>query len=695
MRTTTKYSMIYQDTNVIEDDDILRGSDLTSWVLTKVHQWEEHYEGNYLPKHKEYDRIMRGIWAQEDVIRKSERSKLISPASAQAVESAVAEVEEAVFGRGDPIDIRDDLTDAEPQDIAQMRQELLEDFRKRKFRRACGEVLLTAATIGTGIMELVLDQVTEVVPATQPIDANTQAVGVEEKERVCLEYRPVHPRNFRIDPAATSVEGALGVAIDEFVPCHQVEQLQDAGIYRKDAVVGVAAWDTNLEPDQMATQAPQEQCRLIKYYGLVPATLLRADEDEGDDPLAEYDIERPEREDELYIEAIVVIDATSGELLKAEENPFMMRKRPVVAFQWDLVPGSFWGRGIVEKGYNSQKAVDAELRARADALALTAHPMLAVDGTRMPRGMNAKVTPGKTLVTTGNPNEILRPFNFGEVNQITFAQAEALERMHQRATGTLDSGGMQNQAADARSGAMSMALSGVMKRNKRTLVNFQEDFLIPLVEKAAWMYIQYDPERFPARDYKFTVSATLGIMAREYETNLLSNLLNTTGKDDPAYLPLMSSIVDNMQLANREQLKQQIIEAAQPDPAQQEAAQRQAQLQEQLLQAQIAAFQAQANESNKRAEKYEFEKRAIPLELENKRIEAVAKQLANGSADDKEFERRWKMAELLLRERDMDLKTFDSVTNLEGQTQSGPQGANDGTSSETGRPAGSSGSDQR
>jgi hypothetical protein len=670
---------------VIDNDDYILGSDLKGWVLDKVHQWEEHYESNYLQKHKEYDRIMRGIWDIDDRTRQSERSKLISPVSAQAVESAVAEVEEAVFGRGDPIDIRDDLTDADPMDIVQMRAELLEDFRKRQFRRNCGEVLLTAATVGTGIMEMVLDQITEVVPATQPIDANTQAIGIEEKERVVIEYRPIHPRNFRIDPAATSVEGALGVAIDEFVPCHQVTQLQEAGIYRKDAVVGVAAWDTNLEADQSIAQTPQEQCRLIKYYGLVPAELLRADEDDGDDPLAEYDIERPERDDGEYIEAIVVIDCTSGELLKAEENPFMMRKRPVVAFQWDLVPGSFWGRGIVEKGYNSQKAVDAELRARADALALTAHPMLAVDGTRMPRGMNAKVMPGKTLVTTGNPNEILRPFNFGEVSQITFAQAEALERMHQRATGTLDSGGMQNQAGDARSGAMSMALSGVMKRNKRTLINFQEDFLIPLVERAAWMYIQYDPERFPARDYKFTVAATLGIMAREYETGLLSNLLNTTGKDDPAYLPLMTAIVDNMQLSNREQLKQQIQQAAQPDPAAIEAQQRQAQLQEQLLQAQIAAFQAQANESNKRAEKYEFERRAIPIDLENKRIEAVAKQLANGSADDKEFERRWKMAELLLKERGMDLKTFESVVNIEqGQTQSGPQGANDGTSGQAG-----------
>ena len=63
----------------------------------------------------------------------------------------------------------------------------------------------------------------------------------------------------------------------------------------------------------------------------------------------------------------------------------MMQDRPVVAFPWDVVPGRFWGRGVCEKGYNSQ-TLDTELRARIDALSLTIHPMMAIDATRLPRG---------------------------------------------------------------------------------------------------------------------------------------------------------------------------------------------------------------------------------------------------------------------------------------------------------------------
>ena len=86
----------------------------------------------------------------------------------------------------------------------------------------------------------------------------------------------------------------------------------------------------------------------------------------------------------------------------------MMQDRPVVAFPWDVVPGRFWGRGVCEKGYNSQKALDTELRARIDALSLTIHPMMAIDATRLPRGAKPEIRPGKMILTSGDPREVLR-----------------------------------------------------------------------------------------------------------------------------------------------------------------------------------------------------------------------------------------------------------------------------------------------
>ena len=93
-----------------------------AWVMDKVEQWRDHYSANYEQKFDEYYRLWRGIWAAEDKTRDSERSRLISPALQQAVESSVAEVEEATFGRGKWFDIRDDRNDQDPKDVAYLRQ---------------------------------------------------------------------------------------------------------------------------------------------------------------------------------------------------------------------------------------------------------------------------------------------------------------------------------------------------------------------------------------------------------------------------------------------------------------------------------------------------------------------------------------------------------------------------------------------
>jgi hypothetical protein len=55
--------------------------------------------------------LWRGQWSPEDRTRESERSRIVSPALQQAVESSVAELEEATFGRGKWFDIKDDIHD--------------------------------------------------------------------------------------------------------------------------------------------------------------------------------------------------------------------------------------------------------------------------------------------------------------------------------------------------------------------------------------------------------------------------------------------------------------------------------------------------------------------------------------------------------------------------------------------------------
>ena len=629
--------------SIYSPDPLMIQESLEEWVITKCEDWRDHYESNYEERFEEYYRLWRGQWDPADSERASERSRIISPALQQAVESNVAELEEATFGRGKWFDIADDMNDPQGQDVQYLRNKLTEDFESCKVRKAVAECLINAAVFGTGVGEVVLEEIKEMAPATQPImGGDLTAVGVNITDRIVVKLKPVLPQNFLIDPVATSVEDAMGVAIDEFVSKHSVELLQEQGIYRE-GLIETAAPDTDLEPDQDLTIYNDDKVRLTKYYGLVPRELLEA---EG------VDVES----DSMYVEAIVVI-ANGGTLLKAEANPYMMEDRPVVAFPWDVVPGRFWGRGVCEKGYNSQKALDTELRARIDALGLTIHPMMAIDATRLPRGAKPEVRPGKMILTNGDPREVLQPFNFGQVSQITFAQAAALQQMVQQATGAVDSAGIAGQVnGEATAAGISMSLGAIIKRHKRTLINFQQSFLLPFVTKAAHRYMQFDPESYPVADYKFNATSTLGIIAREYEVTQLVQLLQTMKQDSPLYPVLIQSIIDNMNLSNREELIAAMQQAAQPNPEAQQMAMAAQQAQLQFQQSQTAALNAQAAESQSRAQKLAIETQLAPEELQIDKINAITRNLQVGDNDEKEFERRLKVADALLRKSEIEGK---------------------------------------
>ena len=76
-------------------------------------------------------------------------------------------------------------TTKDKEDIAYLREQLSEDFQFTKTRKAVAECILNAAVYGTAVAELVIEEVKEMKPATQPImDGAMQAVGVNIEDRV-------------------------------------------------------------------------------------------------------------------------------------------------------------------------------------------------------------------------------------------------------------------------------------------------------------------------------------------------------------------------------------------------------------------------------------------------------------------------------------------------------------------------------
>ena len=634
--------------------------ELTDFVTSHCTKWRDYRDVNFLPDWLEYERIFRGQWAVEDKTRESERSRIVTPATQQAVETRHAEIMEAIFGQGDFFDIEDNIQDVNgnPIDIEIIKAQLMEDFKKDKIRKSIDQIELMAEIYGTGIGEVIVTTEKEYVPATKPIPGQVgqAAIGVLERDRIGVKIVPVNPKNFLFDPNGTSIDDCMGVAIEKYVSIHKVVKGIERGIYRK-VDIGTTGEDTDLEPTQEVSQYQDEKVLLLTYYGLVPREYLNNLKENKE--VVELFPENSVAEDYSdLVEAIVVI-ANDGLLLKAEENPYMMKDRPVLAYQDDTVPNRLLGRGTVEKAFNMQKAIDAQTRSHLDSLALTTSPMIAMDATRLPRGMKFEVKPGKAILTNGAPSEILYPFKFGNTDPNNLATAQAFERMLLQATGTLDSQGMvSNVARDGGQGGMSMAVASIIKKYKRTLVNFQEDFLIPFIKKAAFRFMQFDPERYPSVDMNFIPTATLGIIAREHEQQQFIGLLQTLGPNTPVLPIILKGILANSSLSNRYELMAALDKMSQPDEQAQQLQQVQQQLALQAAQAQIAVQTTQAEQNRAEAQKLMTEAQLMPQEVQAKMAASLTKNLPNeDDANQREFDKRAKIAELMLKEADIKNKS--------------------------------------
>ena len=631
------------------DEPTESDEELVEWVVEHTDKWRDYRDQNYLESWLEYERIFRGQWAAEDKTRESERSRIISPATQQAIETRHAEIMEAIFGQGEWFDIEDDIKDVNgtPLDIEQLKAQMMEDFNRDKIKKAIDQIELMAEIYGTGIGEIAVKTEKEYAPATQAIPGvqGQAAIGVVEKDRIAVKLVPVNPKNFLIDPNATSLDDSMGCAIEKFVSVHKVVEGMEKGIYRK-IDLGLDAPDDDLEPTDEVVNFQDGRVRLMTYYGLVPREYLdQLENKEGQEVVDLFPEDSLADDYADLVEAIIVI-ANKGKLLKAEANPYMMKDRPVMLYQDDTVPGRVWGRGTAEKAYNMQKAIDGSLRMDSDARALTAVPMMAMDATRLPRGAKFEVKPGKAFLTNGDPNQIMMPIKFGTPDNSSVMASQNYERLLLQATGTVDSAGMPSAAPrDAGAGGMSMAMAGIIKKYKRTLTNFQEDFLIPFINKAAWRYMQFDPERYPSVDVKFMPTATLGILAREFEQQQFIALLQTLGPDTPVLPLILKGILGNSSLTNRNELIAALDKMSQPNPEQQ-------QMQQQVQQLEMANKQATVQKTQAEAQKAMAEAQATPDLAKAKVISALSTNL-NDDNETKDFERRLKLADLALKEKDI------------------------------------------
>jgi hypothetical protein len=163
---------------------------------------------------------------------------------------------------------------------------------------------------------------------------------------------------------------------------------------------------------------------------------------------------------------------------------------------------------------------------------------------------------------------------------------------------------------------MSMMQSAAIKRQKRTLMNFQNTFLIPMINKTMWRKIQFDVDRYPVSDYKFIPYSTMGIMAKELEMQQMVQMLQAIPKESPAFNVILLALFQNSSIHNRDQIVHALMQGNEPNPQQQQMQQMAMELEIQQKQAEVQKTLAEAEEEKAKAVKWMAEaQKDAPTEI--------------------------------------------------------------------------------
>jgi hypothetical protein len=133
-------------------------------------------------------------------------------------------------------------------------------------------------------------------------------------------------------------------------------------------------------------------------------------------------------------------------------------------------------------------------------------------------------------------------------------------------------------------------------------------------------------------------------------------LLQTLGPNTPVLPIILKGIFANSSLSNRYEMIAALDQMSQPNPQAQELEQAQQQLALQAAQAQIAVQTTQAEQNRAEAQKLAVETQLMPQEVQAKVLASATKNLPSGN-ESNEFDKRVKIAELMLKEADIKNKS--------------------------------------
>lgn len=533
----------------IQGDDLL-----VRWVVERVERWTQERDQKYREKWEEYRRIWRCEYSSEDKERMVERSRIMPTDLSEAVHKTAAELSDAFFGRAVWFDLADNFQDTDTEDVRQMGFKMREDASRSGVQSAVDRSFVNGCVIGTGLVKMGIGQRPrpQVVEIVDKFGRRVMG-GVDLRKRPYVMVSAMNPEEFALETGARTIDEASGAAHVFYMPRQRVLEMQREGIFGA-GKVGTMEPPLGVDGTSTFASGASDLVKVTEYRGLVPAAMLpgrrardgvkrKIVEDTNPDA-GGYGIDSSVE----MAEAIVMI-ANDELRLKAVANPFQPVTRGFFGYQHETVTDSFWGRGVVEMGFHPFKALQTEIRARADGLALANYPTVWRDENTLPQTRDDPdekiIEPGKEYLVAGDPNRAIREFKFSGPDPNSSRAIADYQRMIEQATGSFGFQGAILTSKDTRVQGASVALQSFMRRSKRTAMNIERDMLNPLIEAMAFASMQFIPDRYPPLDFSFTAKGAIGILQRDAERATLIEVLATIPQESPAFYATLRLIIES------------------------------------------------------------------------------------------------------------------------------------------------------
>lgn len=368
----------------------------TDWLERRKPQEEK-----MLRAYQDNMRISRDDDTKETGISKAQKSKIFVGSTRGKVRTARAKLKDALFSNGSfPFDTKPSNEKLKP--FADTMEAILEyQLEDGHAKQVLGTGINAISVYGTGFIfgPFVKEKSRTTVEPTP--------MGLQEQtfSYACPYYEHARTMDVYPDPEAEDVADGLGVFWASRKQPEFVRALKGQEGYSDRAIDSAVQEKVSSYTDQGSDRTDQARMNLyrytregrvwfIRYFGLVKRRELEQWKRDNAGGGAQVEEIAPQDDDDAErVEAIVIM--AGGQVIKAEENPYKERKRPVRRCVYEDVEHEMWGVGIPENNDPHQRVTNAAFRLFIEGKAFALLPISSIDRSKFEVTEDFKLFPGK------------------------------------------------------------------------------------------------------------------------------------------------------------------------------------------------------------------------------------------------------------------------------------------------------------